>query len=121
MKGDGEVYFMWLSTHGRGMIPHLPSDMRQYIYSRTFPRVRKTCAYCGNPVLVEVLGHKYVEVRQYTLVDNVCVCMKCKTIQRLPPVVPRARHSRQMIRLYTKWVAFFCEKVLLAFRFGGTQ
>lgn len=77
---QGETYFILLSSlGGNGHIPYLPLEIRQHIYSLTYPRTRRRCVACNHPVLLESMGRSFFQIRPYTFLDDECVCMQCKS------------------------------------------
>ena len=88
----GEVAFVHFATRGRGKVPYLPIEVRELIFSMTFPHTAAHCHLCGAIVLVISERSSYFQVRPFKRVFSECRCMPCAAFAN--EVIRLTKHQR---------------------------
>lgn len=76
-RGQGEIAFVHFATKGRGAVPYLPVEVRELIFSMTFPHTAARCDLCGAIVLVISERACYFQLRPFKRLYSRCRCMPC--------------------------------------------
>lgn len=84
----GELYFIYLTTLGKGIIPYLPLEVRKLIYNEFYFKL--ICCYCNKLLVI----WKQVPIsysKGYSIINGNSVCNSCYnlSLQNYRSLIPR--------------------------------